>query len=126
MGIRLNSVFIAGNLTRDPELRVTTGGTSVCSFVLAVNKKYTQGNEQKEEVAFIKVVAWGKLGELCAEYLKKGSGALVIGRLKQERWETEGGDKKEKTCVYADQIQFLEKPKNKSEEEEYAEEEAPF
>jgi len=111
MSINVNNVIVAGNLTRDPDLRYTANGTAVGAFVLAVNRKYLVNGEQKEEVSFVKVTVWGKQAENCGEYLQKGSAVLVEGRIKQDRWEDESGSKKEKTGVTANRVHFVGKPK---------------
>ncbi|MBQ6593845.1 single-stranded DNA-binding protein [Candidatus Saccharibacteria bacterium] len=87
-----SKAIITGNITRDPELRSTTSGSSVCSFSVAVNRTFrgTDG-ENKEEVSFIDCTAWGKLGEMIAQYGKKGSGVLVSGRLSQRSWDDKNG-----------------------------------
>ena len=83
-----SKAIITGNLTRDPELRSTPNGASVCSFSVAVNRTYRDtSGENKEEVSFIDCSAWNKLGEMIAQYAKKGSGVLVSGRLSQRSWE---------------------------------------
>ena len=77
-----SKAIITGNLTRDPELRTTPNGATVCSFSVAVNRVYRDASgEQKEDVSFIDCSAWGKLGEMINQYAKKGSGVLVSGRL---------------------------------------------
>ena len=114
-GVRpeVNKVFLLGNLTRDPELRFTANGTAVAGFGFAVNQRYKQDNEWKEEVCFIDITVWGKLADLCSEYLHKGSSAYVEGKLNFSSWETEQGQKKSKHEVVATSIQFLSKiPKN--------------
>ncbi|MBI3600404.1 MAG: single-stranded DNA-binding protein [Nitrospinae bacterium] len=103
----LNKVFLMGNLTRDPELRYTPGGAAVASFGLAVNRKYKQGEEVKEETCFVDITVWAKQAENCAEYLSKGSGVLVEGRLSYRSWETEEGQKRSKIEVVANNVQFL-------------------
>ena len=81
-----SKAIIVGNLTRDPELRSTQNGASVCSFSVAVNRVYRDtSGEQKEDVSFIDCSAWGKLGEMINQYAKKGSGVLVSGRLDQRK-----------------------------------------
>ena len=103
-----NRVILMGNLTRDPELRYTPSGAPVCSFDLAVNRSYTtQSGERRDEVCYVTIVAWSKQAETCAEYLKKGRGALVEGRLTQRSWETPDGQKRSKHEVVADRVQFL-------------------
>ena len=83
-----SKAIITGNLTRDPELRTTPNGATVCSFSVAVNRVYRDASgEQKEDVSFIDCSAWGKLGEMINQYAKKGSGVLVSGRLDQRSWE---------------------------------------
>src|SRR3989304_9607458 len=88
--VAFNRVILAGNLVRDPEIRYLPSGLSVTSFAIAVNSRYRQNNELKEEVSFFDIVAFGKLGETSAEYLSKGRPVLVEGRLRQRRWESEG------------------------------------
>ena len=104
-----NKVILAGNLTRDPELRNTPTGQSICQFGLAINSKYkSKTGEDREEVTFIDCEAWGKTGELVAKYLTKGRPALVDGRLKMDQWEDKTTrEKKSKIKVVVDNVQFL-------------------
>ncbi|MCK5505117.1 MAG: single-stranded DNA-binding protein [Thermodesulfovibrionia bacterium] len=102
-----NKVILIGNLTRDPELRYTPQGTSVCNFGIAVNRKYKQAEEVKEEVTFINIVVFGKQADTCGQYLNKGSAVLVEGRLQERRWETEEGQKRSKHEVVAQNVRFL-------------------
>ena len=104
-----NKVLLIGNLTRDPELRYTSGGTAVASFGLAVNRKFKQGEEWKDEVCFVDITVWAKQGENCAEYLNKGSLAFIEGRLNYQTLESEGGQKRSKFDVVANYVQFLTK-----------------
>lgn len=105
----LNQVTLMGNLTRDPELRTTPNGQSACSFSLALNRSYKNpSGEWVEATDFADVVAWGPLGERCNEYLKKGSTALVSGRLQSRTWEKEG-EKRSKVEVVAQDVTFLNK-----------------
>jgi single-strand DNA-binding protein len=104
--VAFNRVILAGNLVRDPEIRYLPSGLSVTSFSIAVNSRYRQNNELKEEVSFFDIVVFGKLGETCAEYLSKGRPVLVEGRLRQRRWESEGA-KRSKIEVVAGGVQFL-------------------
>lgn len=107
MARSLNQVILMGNLTRDPELRQTPGGQQVCSFSLALNRSYKdQSGEWQEVTDYIDVVAWGPLGERVAQYLKKGSRALVQGRLQSRSWEQEG-QKRSKVEVLANDVTFL-------------------
>ncbi len=104
-----NKIILMGNLTRDPEVRYTPQGTSVCNFGIAVNRKYKQGDELKEEVTFINIVVFGKQADTCGQYLNKGSSILVEGRLQENRWETDDGQKRSKHEVVAQQVRFLSK-----------------
>ncbi len=103
-----SKAIITGNITRDPELRTTTGGSSVCSFTVAVNRTYrgTDG-EQKEEVSFIDCSAWGKLAETIAQYGKKGNGVLVSGRLNQRAWEDKNGNKRSSVEIVVEDFNFV-------------------
>ena len=107
--VSFNRVIIMGNLTRDPEIRYNPNGTAVANFSLAVNRRYKQGEEFKDEVSYIDVVVFGKQAENCSQYLSKGSAALVEGRLQQRRWETDDGQKKSKVEVVAGNVQFMPK-----------------
>ena len=103
-----SKAIITGNLTRDPELRTTTGGTNVCAFSVAVNRNYKSSDgEAREEVSYIDCVAWGKLGEVIAEYAKKGSGVLVSGRLSQRSYEGKDGIKRSRTEIVAEDFNFI-------------------
>lgn len=108
----LNKVFLIGNLTKDPELRYTPSGTPVVDIDLATSRTYiTKAGEKKEEVCFVRIVAWGKQAETCGEYLVKGSPVFVEGRLHLDSWETSEGEKRSKLKVHAQRIQFLGKTK---------------
>lgn len=102
-----NRVILMGNLTRDPELRYTPQGTPVATFGLAVNRRYRQGEEQREETCFVDVVAFGRQAELVGQYLSKGRMALVEGRLQYRSWEGEDGVKRSKHEVIAQTVQFM-------------------
>ncbi len=96
-----------GNLTRDPELRQTPSGQSVCSFSLALNRSYKgQDGNWQEATDYIDIVAWGPLGERVAQYLTKGRPCLVNGRLQSRSWEQEG-QKRSKVEVVAQDVTFL-------------------
>jgi single-strand DNA-binding protein len=103
-----NQAIIMGNLTRDPELRQTPSGQSVASFAVATNRSWQdpQSGDKKDAVEYHDVVAWGKLGELCANYLSKGRKVLVVGRLQTRSWETDGV-KKQRTEIVATDINFV-------------------
>jgi single-strand DNA-binding protein len=101
--VSFNRVILAGNLTRDPELRFTNDGVPVCSFGLAVNRVFSKN----EEVDFFNVSAWRDLGERVANYTKKGDPVLVEGRLQYRTWEAQDGSKRSAVDVVADNVQFL-------------------
>ncbi len=104
--VSFNRVVLAGNLTRDPELRFTNDGIPVCSFGLAVNRV----RSRNEEVDFFDISAWRELGETIANYKKKGDPILVEGRLQYRTWEAQDGSKRSKVDVVADNVQFLGRP----------------
>ena len=101
-----NRVTLLGNLTRTPEVRYTPSGTAVASFGLAINRRYRQGTETKEEVCYVDVTAFGAQAEAIGEYLAKGSPALIDGRLRWHQWEKDG-HRFSKLDVVADRVQFL-------------------
>ena len=107
--ISFNKVILLGNLTRDPEVRYLPSGTAVASFAIAVNRRYKQGDETKDEVSYIDIVVFGKTAENCGQYLNKGDGVLVDGRIQQRRWETEDGQKRSKVEVVAQTVNFMPK-----------------
>lgn len=107
MARSFNQVILMGNLTRDPELRTTPNGATVCSFSLALNRSYKNAEGGWTEATdFIDIVAWGPLGERVAQYLTKGRPALVNGRLQSRSWEQDGA-KRSKVEVVAQDVTFL-------------------
>jgi len=103
-----NKVYLMGNLTRDPELRVTPKGTSVCSFGLAVNRVYrVDEGETREETTFVDVEAWGRQAEVISKYVSKGGPLFVEGRLKLDSWENKEGEKRNKLKVVLENMQLL-------------------
>jgi single-strand DNA-binding protein len=105
-----NKVIIAGNLTRDPELRYTPKGTAVARITLAVNRTFSssEGGEKKEEVSFVDVDVWGRQAEVISQYMKKGRPLLVEGRLKQDTWEDKNTKQKQsKLKVVLETFSFL-------------------
>ncbi|MGI0134819.1 MAG: single-stranded DNA-binding protein [Candidatus Micrarchaeaceae archaeon] len=104
-----NKVILMGNLTRDPETRTTPNGQSVTSFSLAVNRTWRgQDGSQQESVSYIDCVAWGKPGEIIAQYLGRGRALLVSGRLDQRSWEDkESGQKRSKVEVVVEDFNFV-------------------
>ncbi|MBL7072193.1 MAG: single-stranded DNA-binding protein [Candidatus Omnitrophica bacterium] len=108
MAASMNKVFLMGNLTRDPELRYVPSGSAVANFSVAVNRTYKDNaGERKEDTSFLRVVVWGKMAEICGEYLTKGRQVLVEGRLKSRTWETPEGQKRNAVDVVATSVQFL-------------------
>ena len=101
-----SKVILIGRLTKDPELRYTPKGTPVASFSLAINYRYKQNDEKKDETTFIDIVVFGKPAEFCGQYLNKGSAVIVDGRLQQRRWESDG-QQKSKIEVVAQSVNFL-------------------
>lgn len=131
----LNSIFIAGNLTKDPVYRTTTNGTPVVNFAIAANRKYRDSNSQwQEDVCYVGVVAWNKLAESCNERLKKGNAVLIDGELQSRSWKTEEGHNRSIVEIKARRIQFLNKrakvtevePTDGKEPAESTEEETPM
>lgn len=101
--VSFNRVVLAGNLTRDPELRFTGSGIPVCDFGVAVNRV----RSKNEEVDFFDITAWRELGETIANYKKKGDPILIEGKLQYRTWEAQDGSKRSKVDVVADNVQFL-------------------
>ncbi|HVU37964.1 MAG TPA: single-stranded DNA-binding protein [Opitutales bacterium] len=104
-----NKVILMGNLTRDPEMRVTPGGLAICKFTVAVNRKFKmQSGEEREEVAFIDVDTFGKQAETISKFFSKGKGILVEGRLKQDKWEDKNTkEKRSKLVVVMESFGFV-------------------
>jgi single-strand DNA-binding protein len=113
--ITLNKVFMVGNLARDPDLRHTPSGTPVTEFRLAVSDSYTTSSGEKHDrTCFIDVVSWRKLAESCAEHLKKGSPVFVEGRLEQDTWTTNDGQRRSRIRVVAYSVQFIRRETERS------------
>lgn len=102
-----NRVILLGNLTRDPELRVTPKGTSVCQFGLAVNRVYRVGEDTQEETTFVDLEAWGKQAEIISKYVSKGNPLFIEGRLKFDSWESKEGEKRSKLKVIVENMQLM-------------------
>jgi single-strand DNA-binding protein len=107
-----NRCIIIGNLTRSPEVSYTPSGTAIAKFGIAVNRKWKQDGESKEEVSFFDVVVFSKQAESVGKYLGKGDGCLIEGRLAQRRWETEDGQKRNKVEIVAQSVTFMGKKKS--------------
>lgn len=97
----LNKVILMGNMCADPELKQTQGGTSVCSFNIAVNRKFN-----KDEVDFITIVAWRQQAEFVSKYFKKGQAIVVVGELQNRSWTDNQGQKRYATEVKAEEVSF--------------------
>ena len=109
----LNRVTLIGNLTRDPELKYTPQGTAVCTFGLATNREWTDSSGQKQEgVEFHRIVAWGKLGEICSQLLQKGTKAFVEGRLQTRAWKSQDGNDRQVTEIVIEEMMALGNSKN--------------
>lgn len=104
----VNKVLLSGRLTRDPELKYTKSGTAICSFGLAVNEHFKQGDEWEEKVHFVEIMVWGKQAESATHYLEKGSQAFIDGKINYQSWETDG-QKRNKLEVVAKNVQFMDK-----------------
>jgi single-strand DNA-binding protein len=123
-----NKVILVGNLTRDPDLRYTPGGIAVCEFSLAVHQISKLHGETKDEVCYVDIVAFGRVGEGSKEHLRKGSRVLVEGRLTQRRWETPEGRRRSKYEIVANAVQFMdwERPPHAKDEEAASEKSEPW
>jgi single-strand DNA-binding protein len=104
-----NKVYLMGNLTRDPEMRVTPKGTAICQFGLAISRSWKdESGQTREETAFVDIEAWGKQGEIIAKYCTKGRPLFVEGRLKFDQWEDKtSGQKRSKLKVVLENFQFI-------------------
>ncbi len=110
MSMYLNRAMIIGNLTRDPELRTTSGGQTVATFGVATNHSWTDASGQKQEKAeFHNIVAWGKLAEICGQYLTKGRKVYVEGRIQTRDWEGQDGQKRFRTEIVAETMIMLDR-----------------
>jgi len=109
MAASLNKVFLMGNLTRNPELRTVPGNNaSVCEFGIAINRRFIQNGQEKDETCFLDIVVWGKQAESCSRFLQKGSSVFIEGRLTYETWtERDSQKKRSRIRVTAERVQFL-------------------
>ena len=104
----VNKVIILGRLGQDPELRYTPGGAAVCNFSLATSENWTDKSGQKQEkTEWHRIVVWGKLAELCNQYLSKGRQAFVEGKLQTRSWDDNNGQKRYTTEISATTVQFI-------------------
>ena len=107
----LNKVLLMGNLTRNPEIRYTPGGSAVCEFGMAINRRFMQANgQEKEETCFVDITVWGKQAESTSRFVQKGSSVFIEGRLVFDQWEEkETGNKRSRLRIYAERVQFLDR-----------------
>src|SRR3989304_1636126 len=103
--MNLNKVFLIGNLTRDPETRALPSGQSVTSFSIATNRVYKKDGKQEKQTEFHNIVAFGRLAEICSQYLTRGKMILVEGRLVNRNWEAKDGTKKNRTEIIMENMQ---------------------
>ncbi len=118
----LNSVLVEGNLVRDPELSYTPKGTAVCKFSVACNRAFKQDDQLQKEVSYFDVSTWTRLAEVCGEYLKKGRGVRVVGRLKQDRWADTDGKAHSRVLIVAEHVEFKPQPRKQEGEDKEEEE----
>ncbi len=102
----MNKVYLIGNLTRDPEMRATSTGVSVCNFSIAVNRRFRNQNGV-QETDFFNIVAWRQLGELCGKYLSKGRKVAIAGSIQTRTYEAQDGTKRNAFDIVADDVEFL-------------------
>jgi len=109
--MNLNRAMIIGNCTRDPESRTTPNGQTVCNFGVATSSQWIDPQGQKQErTEYHNIVAWGKLADICAQYLAKGRKVYVEGRLQTREWEGQDGTKKQRTEIVAENMILLDRP----------------
>lgn len=110
----MNKVILMGRMTKDPELRYTSGNnTAVCSFTLAVDRRFARQGEERQ-ADFISVTAWSKLGEFCKNYFQKGSKIIIVGRIQTRTWDDAEGKKHYVTEVVAEEAYFADSKKTDS------------
>lgn len=102
-----NKVILIGNMTADPELKQTSAGTSVCSFSIAVNRRFAKADQGQQSVDFINIVTWRQQAEFVSRYFKKGNPILVCGQLQTRSWTDNQGQKRYATEVVADEVSFV-------------------
>lgn len=110
----MNKVILIGNLSKPPELRTTNNGTSVCTFSIAVNRKY-KAQDGSQITDFFDIVVWRRLADICAKWLDKGKKVAVVGELQNRSYDAKDGTKRHVTEVLADSVEFL-TPKNHAEQ----------
>ena len=121
-----NRVELIGNLTKDPEMRFTPSGSAVATYSIATNRTYVVEGEKKEEVDYHRIVAWGKLAELCNQLLKKGNRVFVSGRLQNRTWEGQDGQQRNTTEIVLEDMILLTSRSGESNEDSFAPAAAEF
>lgn len=114
----MNRALLIGNLTRDPELRMTRGGSRVCSLSIAINRPYSNMSGERE-TDFLTVVCWNDLADLCGKYLKKGQKIAVCGMVQSRRYETSSGESRTVVEIVANEIEFLTPKKQGNQSNEF-------
>ena len=103
----LNKVILIGNMVADPELKQTAGGVSVCSFSIAVNRRFAKADQGQQNVDFINIVTWRQQAEFVSRYFKKGNPILICGQIQTRNWTDNNGQKRYATEVVADEVSFV-------------------
>jgi single-strand DNA-binding protein len=111
MSRSLNKVQLIGNLTRSPELKYTPSGSAYCTFGIATNREWKVDGENKQQTDYHNIVAWQKLGELCAQLLKKGTKVYVEGRIQNREWDGQDGQKVKRTEIVIEDMIILDSKK---------------
>ena len=114
MSRSLNKVQLIGNLTRNPELKYTPSGSAYCTFGIATNREWKVDGENKQQTDYHNIVAWQKLGELCAQLLKKGTKVFVEGRIQNREWDGQDGQKVKRTEIVIEDMIILDSKKGSS------------
>jgi single-strand DNA-binding protein len=109
----LNSLLIEGRLARDAVLKITSGGTPICEFTIAVERFFKQNDELQKEVNYFDVETWSKLAETCKSHGRKGRGVRVVGRVKQDNWTDPEGKSRSKVIIVAEHVEFRPESKDK-------------
>ena len=113
----MNKTILIGKLGQDPELKFTPSGSAVCQFSMATSEKYTKDGQKQEKTEWHNIVIWGKIAEVCNQYLKKGSKVMIEGKIQTRTWDDKDGKKCYKTEINASQVEFLDsKPKSQGDE----------
>jgi single stranded DNA-binding protein len=111
--LNFNQVVMIGHLTRDPELKTLPSGSTVCNFTIASNRQFVVNGEKKEETTFVDCECFGKSGEVIAKFMNKGRPIFIIGKLKQNSWTDDQGNKKSRLVIWVDNFEFVDSNKDK-------------